>query len=129
MKTLVKSLKSTLMLGLEDRDLEAFRLPVPHVYVKAIACEADLITSLSGVAELTRTLGFTEAPETLYGDGGRSATYHVTMARFRYRSRWSAIPWPKPWPWRFQVWMQTPPTTSSTQRFRPCSVIADPLAP
>jgi len=77
MKTLVKSLKSTLMLGLEDRDLEAFRLPVPHVYVKAIACEADLITSLSGVAELTRTLGFTEAPETLYGDGGRSATYHV----------------------------------------------------
>ena len=77
MKTLVKSLKSTLMLGLEDRDLEAFRLPVPHVYVKAIACEADLITSLSGVAELTRTLGFTEAPETLYGNGGRSATYHV----------------------------------------------------
>lgn len=77
MKTLVKSLKSTLMLGLDDRDLEDFKLPAPHVYVKAIACEADLITSLSGVAELTRTLGFTEAPETLYGDGGRSATYHV----------------------------------------------------
>jgi hypothetical protein len=77
MKTLVKSLKSTLMLGLEDRDPGAFRPPAPHVYVKAIACEADLITSLSGVAEITRALGFTEAPETLYGDGGHSATYHV----------------------------------------------------
>ncbi len=75
MKTLVKSLKSTLMLDLEDP--EAFRLPAPHVYVKAIACEADLVASLSGVAELTRALGFTEAPETLYGDGGLSATYHV----------------------------------------------------
>ena len=78
MKTLVKSLKSTLMLDLEEP--EAFKLPAPHVYVKAIACEAELITSLSGVAEVTRTLGFTESPETLYGDGGHSATYHVDHA-------------------------------------------------
>ena len=78
MKTLVKSLKSTLMLDLEEP--EAFKLPAPHVYVKAIACEAELISSLSGVAEVTRTLGFTESPETLYGDGGHSATYHVDHA-------------------------------------------------
>ena len=78
MKTLVKSLKSTLMLDLEEP--EAFKLPAPHVYVKAIACEAELITSLSGVAEVTRTLGFTESPETLYGDSGHSATYHVDHA-------------------------------------------------
>ncbi|NDC15636.1 MAG: hypothetical protein EBZ76_10845 [Synechococcaceae bacterium WB9_2_170] len=77
MKTLVHSLANTLLLGFDDPGGAPLKAPAPHVYTKAIASSGDLIASLSGVAELTRALGFTVAPETLYAPGGRSATYHA----------------------------------------------------
>jgi hypothetical protein len=77
MKTLVHSLASSLLLGFDDPGSEPQRAAAPHVYTKAISCSGELIASLRGVAELTQHLGFTEAPETLYAPGGRSATYHA----------------------------------------------------
>lgn len=77
MKTLVDSLTSSLLLGLEDPASDPLGPAAPHVYVRAIASDGDLIASLTGVAELSRGMGFTLAPETLYAQDGRSATYHA----------------------------------------------------
>lgn len=72
MKTLVQTLAQTLLL-----DLQAPLQQAPFVYTGAIRSEADLASSLPGIITLTRALGFTQHPETLYTDDGTSATYHV----------------------------------------------------
>jgi len=51
--------------------------PAPLVYTAAIHTTADLVSSLIGIAELSRQQGFSRDPETTYGDGGRNASYHV----------------------------------------------------
>jgi hypothetical protein len=47
------------------------------VYTSAICTDADLVSCLTGISQITRQLGFTLHPETLYREGGQSATYHV----------------------------------------------------
>ena len=76
MRTLVKSLASSLILEEESPPLE----PAPTVYTTAICSDGDLVTSLTGIAQLTRNLGFTQHPETLYASDGASATYHADHA-------------------------------------------------
>ncbi|MCU0528824.1 MAG: hypothetical protein MUD04_04880 [Cyanobium sp. Prado107] len=51
--------------------------PGPYVHTAALHTTADLVASLHGITELSREQGFSRDPETHYGDGGRSATYHV----------------------------------------------------
>jgi hypothetical protein len=77
MRTLVKSLASSLML---DDEASAPQEPAPAVYTTAICSDGDLVTSLTGIAQLTRNLGFTLHPETLYASDGASATYHADHA-------------------------------------------------
>ena len=72
MNTLVKTLAETFLL-----DLQAPLHQAPFVYTGAIRSEADLASSLPGIITLTRAIGFTLHPETLYTDDGLSATYHV----------------------------------------------------
>lgn len=70
--TLVRAFASSLVLEpVREPD------PVPVVYTAAIHTSADLVSSLIGITELSRDLGFNRHPETNYGDGGRNATYHV----------------------------------------------------
>ena len=76
MRTLVKSLASSLILEEESLPLE----PAPTVYTTAICSDGDLVASLTGIAQLTRELGFTLHPETLYASDGCSATYHADHA-------------------------------------------------
>ena len=73
MRTLVKSLASSLILEPEAEPQQ----PAPTAYTTAIRSEADLVPSLTGIAQLTRELGFTLHPETLYAPDGLSATYHA----------------------------------------------------
>jgi hypothetical protein len=73
MNTLVQSLASSLILEPEEEPPAA----PPTVYTTAICTDADLVTCLSGIAQITRGLGFTAHPETLYRKDGRSAMYHV----------------------------------------------------
>jgi hypothetical protein len=72
MRALVTSLANSLIL---DPLLEPD--PAPWVYTAAICSSADLVASLTGIACLTRELGFTRDPETLYAEDGRSASYHA----------------------------------------------------
>ncbi|MFO8237651.1 MAG: hypothetical protein R6U00_05225 [Prochlorococcaceae cyanobacterium] len=51
--------------------------PGPYVHTAAIHTSADLTASLNGITQLSREQGFSRDPDTHYGDGGRSATYHV----------------------------------------------------
>lgn len=51
--------------------------PGPYVHTAALHTKADLTASLAGITQLTREQGFCRDPETHYGDGGRSAVYHV----------------------------------------------------
>lgn len=75
MNTLVKTLASSLVL---EPELEQ---PVPPtVYTTAICTDADLVTCLTGIAQITRALGFTDHPQTLYRDDGQSASYHADHA-------------------------------------------------
>lgn len=76
MRTLVKSLASSLILEEEAQPQD----PAPTVYTTAICSDGDLVASLTGVAQLTRELGFTLHPETLYSSDGCSATYHADHA-------------------------------------------------
>lgn len=76
MRTLVKSLASSLILE-DDAQLQD---PAPAVYTTAICSDGDLVASLTGIAQLTRELGFTLHPETLYATDGCSATYHADHA-------------------------------------------------
>ncbi|EDY39176.1 hypothetical protein CPCC7001_2056 [Cyanobium sp. PCC 7001] len=72
MRALVTSLANSLILDpLHDPE------PAPWVYTAAIHSSADLVASLTGIACLTRELGFTRDPETLYAKDGRSACYHA----------------------------------------------------
>lgn len=72
MRALVESLANSLLLEplLEPE-------PAPWVYTAAIRSSADLVSSLTGIACLTRELGFSRDPETLYAQDGRSACYHA----------------------------------------------------
>ena len=72
MNPLVKTLAQRLLL-----EPQAPEQPLPFVYTGAIRSEADLGSSLPGIIRLTRDLGFTLHPETLYTADGASATYHV----------------------------------------------------
>ncbi len=72
MRALVTSLAHNLIL---DPLLEPE--PAPWVYTAAIQSSADLVSSLTGIACLTRELGFSRDPETLYAEDGRSACYHA----------------------------------------------------
>ena len=76
MRTLVKSLAGSLIFDEESARQEL----APTVYTTAIRSDGDLVASLTGIAQLTRDLGFTLHPETLYGSGGCSATYHADHA-------------------------------------------------
>jgi hypothetical protein len=70
--TLVRAFASSLVLEpVSDPE------PAPVVYTAAIHTSADLVSSLIGITELSRDQGFSRHPETIYGDGGRNATYHV----------------------------------------------------
>ncbi|MCP9927080.1 hypothetical protein [Cyanobium sp. CH-040] len=51
--------------------------PGPFVHTAAVHTTADLAASLAGITELSREQGFSRDPETHYGDGGCSASYHV----------------------------------------------------
>ena len=51
--------------------------PGPFVHTAAIHTSADLVASLDGITQLSRQQGFSRDPETHYGDGGRTAVYHV----------------------------------------------------
>lgn len=51
--------------------------PGPYVHTAAIHTSADLVVSLDGITQLSRERGFSRDPDTHYGDGGRTATYHV----------------------------------------------------
>jgi hypothetical protein len=51
--------------------------PGPFVHTAALHTAADLSASLDGITQLSREQGFSRDPETHYGDGGLSATYHV----------------------------------------------------
>ncbi|MGB5135158.1 MAG: hypothetical protein WBN89_08295 [Prochlorococcaceae cyanobacterium] len=51
--------------------------PGPYVHTAALHTTADLVASLNGITQLSREQGFSRDPETHYGDGGRSASYHV----------------------------------------------------
>ena len=51
--------------------------PGPFVHTAALHTTADLAASLAGITQLSREQGFSRDPETHYGDGGRSAMYHV----------------------------------------------------
>jgi hypothetical protein len=51
--------------------------PGPYVHTAALHTTADLAASLAGITQLSREQGFSRDPETHYGDGGRSAMYHV----------------------------------------------------
>lgn len=73
MRTLVKSLASSLILEDEPHS----QAPAPAVYTTAICSDGDLVVSLTGIAQLTRELGFTLHPETLYAPDGCSASYHA----------------------------------------------------
>ena len=77
MRTLVKSLASSLILEDEAQPQD----PAPAVYTTAICSDGDLVASLTGIAQLTRELGFTLHPETLYASDGCSATYHADHAQ------------------------------------------------
>jgi hypothetical protein len=70
--TLAKTLASSLLPALDGQPD-----PAPTVYTAAICTDADLVSCLSGIAQITRQQGFTLHPETLYRAGGRSASYHV----------------------------------------------------
>ena len=72
MRTLVKTLAQALLLEVQGPEA-----PTPFVYTGAIRCSADLASSLPGIIQLTRGVGFTLHPETLYTDDKNSATYHV----------------------------------------------------
>ncbi len=76
MRILVKSLASSLILEDEAQAQD----PAPAVYTTAICSDAGLVASLTGIAQLTRELGFTLHPETLYASDGGSATYHADHA-------------------------------------------------
>lgn len=76
MRTLVKSLASSLILEEEPQSQD----PAPAVYTTAICSDGDLAASLTGIAQLTRDLGFTLHPETLYASDGCSASYHADHA-------------------------------------------------
>jgi len=76
MRTLVKSLASSLIL----EELNEPQDPAPAVYTTAICSDGDLVASLTGIAQLSRDLGFTLHPETLYAADGCSATYHADHA-------------------------------------------------
>ncbi|MEB3297712.1 MAG: hypothetical protein VKL23_09285 [Cyanobacteriota bacterium] len=76
MRTLVKTLASTLVL----EDPAERPEPAPAVYTTAICSGADLPTALSGIALLSRNLGYTLHPETLYAADGCSASYHADHA-------------------------------------------------
>lgn len=70
--TLVRAFASSLVLEpVSDPE------PAPVVYTAAIHTSADLVSSLIGITELSRDQGFNRHPETIYGDGGRNAMYHV----------------------------------------------------
>jgi hypothetical protein len=72
MRDLVTSLANSLLLDpLHEPE------PAPWVYTAAIRSSADLVDSLTGIACLTRELGFTRHPETLYAEDGCRASYHV----------------------------------------------------
>lgn len=49
----------------------------PFVYTAAIHTQADLVSSLAGIACLARELGFQLHPETCYADDGLSASWHA----------------------------------------------------
>jgi len=70
--TLVRALASSLVLEPVSEPE-----PAPFVFTAAIHTQADLVSSLIGITELSRDQGFCRDPETSYGDGGRNATYHV----------------------------------------------------
>ncbi|MFQ6539549.1 hypothetical protein [Aphanothece stagnina] len=72
MRTLVTTLANSFILDSLDAPE-----PAPWVYTTAIQSSADLVSSLTGIACLTRELGFNRDPETLYAEDGRSASYHV----------------------------------------------------
>ena len=74
MRTLVKSLASSLILEGEESSAQGL---APAVYTTAICSDGDLVASLTGIAQLTRHLGFTLHPETLYASDGASASYHA----------------------------------------------------
>jgi hypothetical protein len=76
MRTLVKTLATGLILE-EDGPI---RGPAPAVYTTAIHSQADLVSSLTGIAQLSRALGYTLHPETLYAGDGHSASYHADHA-------------------------------------------------
>ena len=75
MNALVKTLASSLIL---EPDVE--QPLAPTVYTTAICTDADLVSCLTGIAQVTRALGFTEHPQTLYREDGLSASYHVDHA-------------------------------------------------
>lgn len=58
-------------------ELEQPTAPAPFVYTGAILSSADLASALPGIIRLTRNLGFTLHPETLYGEADNGASYHV----------------------------------------------------
>ena len=70
--TLVRALASSLVLEPVSEPE-----PAPFVFTAAIHTQADLVSSLIGITELSREQGFSRDPDTSYGDGGRNATYHV----------------------------------------------------
>jgi hypothetical protein len=76
MRTLVKALASSLILEEESQPQEI----APTVYTTAICCAGELVASLTGIARLSRELGFTLHPETLYASDGCSATFHADHA-------------------------------------------------
>jgi hypothetical protein len=70
----VKTLASSLIL-----EPEADQPIPPTVYNPAICTDADLVTCLTGIAQITRGLGFTDHPQTSYREDGRSASYHAAF--------------------------------------------------
>ncbi len=71
----MKTLASSLIL-----EPEADQPIPPTVYNPAICTDADLVTCLTGIAQITRGLGYTDHPQTLYREDGQSASYHADHA-------------------------------------------------
>ncbi len=77
LRSLVRTLADTLVLEPADQSD-----PVPCVYTTALVAEADLATSLAGIASLCRELGFQRDSETCYAQDGRSASWHADHAEW-----------------------------------------------
>ena len=76
MRSLVKTLATSLIL---DPQVES-EAP-PWVYTAAIHSSADLVSSMAGIACLTRELGFNRNSEAIYAKDCRSASYHADHER------------------------------------------------